>query len=105
MYDTSIVDDLEWDTSFNFESTLKKLVLNTVDEGPATELQATRDATRNTYAGAFGQIPGLSVPCGFSDGGLPIGVQLEAAWWQEPLLLRVGHSFQKVTDWHLREPG
>ena len=67
-------------------------------------LQATRDATRNTYAGAFGQIPGLSVPCGFSTGGLPVGLQLEAAWWQEPLLLRVGHSFQKVTDWHLHEP-
>lgn len=67
-------------------------------------LQATRDATRNTYAGAFGQIPGLSVPCGLSGAGLPIGMQLEAAWWQEPLLLRIGHSFQKETDWHLRTP-
>jgi aspartyl-tRNA(Asn)/glutamyl-tRNA(Gln) amidotransferase subunit A len=68
-------------------------------------LQATRDATRNTYAGAFGQIPGLSIPCGFSTAGLPVGLQLEAAWWEEPLLLRIGHSFQKVTDWHLRTPG
>ena len=67
-------------------------------------LSATRDATRNTYAGAFGQIPGLSVPCGFSAGGLPVGLQLEAAWWQEPLLLRVGHCFQQATDWHLRQP-
>jgi aspartyl-tRNA(Asn)/glutamyl-tRNA(Gln) amidotransferase subunit A len=67
-------------------------------------LQATRDATRNTYAGAFGQIPGLSIPCGFSSGALPVGLQLEAAWWQEPLLLRVGHSFQQITDWHLRTP-
>jgi aspartyl-tRNA(Asn)/glutamyl-tRNA(Gln) amidotransferase subunit A len=67
-------------------------------------LQATRDATRNTYAGAFGQIPGLSIPCGFSNSGLPVGMQLEAAWWQEPLLLRVGHSFQQITDWHLRIP-
>lgn len=68
-------------------------------------LQATRDATRNTYAGAFGQIPGLSIPCGFSTAGLPVGMQLEAAWWEEPLLLRIGHSFQKVTDWHLQTPG
>ena len=67
-------------------------------------LSATRDATRNTYAGAFGQIPGLSVPCGFSVGGLPVGLQLESAWWDEPLLLRVGHCYQQVTDWHLREP-
>ena len=62
---------------------------------------ATRDATRNTYAGAFAQIPGLSVPCGFAQ-GLPVGLQLEAAWWQEPLLLRVGHAYQQVTDWHMR---
>lgn len=67
-------------------------------------LTATRDATRNTYAGAFGQLPGLSVPCGFSAGGLPVGLQLETSWWNEPLLLRLGHFFQQATDWHLREP-
>lgn len=58
-------------------------------------LQATRDATRNTYAGAFGQIPGLSIPCGFSTAGLPVGLQLEAAWWEEPLLLRSDTVFKK----------
>ena len=63
---------------------------------------ATRDATRNTYAGAFAQIPGLSVPCGFAADGMPTGMQLESAWWNEPLLLRIGHAYQQVTDWHLR---
>ena len=67
-------------------------------------LEATKGCTRNTYAGAFGQLPGLSVPCGFSSDGLPIGLQLEAAWWNDPLLLRVGHAYQGVTDWHLRRP-
>jgi aspartyl-tRNA(Asn)/glutamyl-tRNA(Gln) amidotransferase subunit A len=67
-------------------------------------LKATKDATRNTYAGALGQIPGLSIPCGFTSDGLPIGLQLEAAWWEEPMLLRVGHSFQGQTDWHLKIP-
>ena len=67
-------------------------------------LESTRDATRNTYAGAFGQLPGLSVPCGFSGDGLPIGLQLEATWWDEPLLLRVGHAYQQITNWHLRRP-
>ena len=66
-------------------------------------LEATRDASRNTYAGGFGANPGLSLPCGFSD-GLPIGLQLEAAWWQEPMLLRAGTAYQAVTDWHLAEP-
>jgi aspartyl-tRNA(Asn)/glutamyl-tRNA(Gln) amidotransferase subunit A len=67
-------------------------------------LEATRDATRNTYAGAFGQIPGLSVPCGFGSDGLPIGLQLETRWWREPLLLQAGHAYQQHTDWHLRRP-
>ena len=67
-------------------------------------LEATKDATRNTYAGALGQIPGLSVPCGFTSDGLPIGLQLEAAWWNEPMLLTVGNAYQTQTDWHLRKP-
>ena len=64
--------------------------------------RATQDATRFTYGGALASIPGLSVPCGFSTGGLPIGMMLEGAWGAEPLLLRVGHAYQRATDWHLR---
>ena len=64
--------------------------------------RATQDATRFTYGGALASIPGLSVPCGFSTGGLPIGMMLEGAWGAEPLLLRVGHAYQQATDWHLR---
>jgi aspartyl-tRNA(Asn)/glutamyl-tRNA(Gln) amidotransferase subunit A len=67
-------------------------------------LEATKHATRNTYAGALGGLPGLSVPCGFGSDGMPIGLQLEAAWWRDPLLLRVGHAYQQRTDWHLRKP-
>ena len=67
-------------------------------------LEATRDASRNTYAGGFGAIPGLSLPAGFTGAGLPIGLQLEAAWWQEPTLLRAGEAYQRATEWHLAEP-
>lgn len=74
-----------------------------IDDG-ATLLEATRDATRNTYLGAFAQLPGLSVPCGLNTDGLPIGLQLEAAWWQEPLLLRTAHAYQQVTDFHWQRP-
>ncbi|MFM9994111.1 MAG: amidase [Burkholderiaceae bacterium] len=66
--------------------------------------EATRSVSRNTYAGAFGRIPGISLPCGFSAEGLPIGMQLEASSWSESILLRAGCAFQKATDWHLRRP-
>jgi Asp-tRNA(Asn)/Glu-tRNA(Gln) amidotransferase A subunit family amidase len=39
-----------------------------------------------------------------SRGGLPLGLQLEAAWWNEPMLLRAGHAYQQVTDWHRMRP-
>lgn len=65
---------------------------------------ATKAVAQNTYNGAFGHIPGIAVPCGFSRAGFPVSMQLEAKWWKEPLLLRVAHAYQQVTDWHLRRP-
>lgn len=67
-------------------------------------LEATRAATQNTYPGAFGELPGLAAPCGFGADGMPIGLQLEAAWGDEPVLLRVGVAYQAATEWHRAEP-
>ena len=52
---------------------------------------------------ATGQ-PAVTVPCGFSSDGLPIGLQIAAAPWREVDCLRVAHAYQQVTDWHLRRP-
>ncbi len=49
-------------------------------------------------------LPALTVPCGFDRQGLPIGLQLAARSWEEATLLRVGHAYQRVTDWHARRP-
>ncbi len=65
---------------------------------------ATKAVAQNTYNGAFGQLPGIAVPCGFSAAGFPVSMQLEAVWWKEPLLLRMAHAYQQVTDWHLMRP-
>jgi aspartyl-tRNA(Asn)/glutamyl-tRNA(Gln) amidotransferase subunit A len=48
--------------------------------------------------------PALSVPCGFTANGLPIGLQLVARHFGEPTLLRVGHAYQRTTEWHARRP-
>ena len=49
-------------------------------------------------------ICGLSIPCGFSRQGLPIGLHLQAPPFEEDRLLRAGAMFQQATDWHRRCP-
>jgi aspartyl-tRNA(Asn)/glutamyl-tRNA(Gln) amidotransferase subunit A len=49
-------------------------------------------------------VPTISLPCGFSETGLPIGLQLSGRWWEEALVLKVAHAYQQVTDWHRRRP-
>jgi aspartyl-tRNA(Asn)/glutamyl-tRNA(Gln) amidotransferase subunit A len=50
-------------------------------------------------------VPGLAFPVGFDRQGLPIGMQLMGPHFREELLLQVCHAYQKVTDWHVRQPG
>ncbi len=48
-------------------------------------------------------VPGLVVPCGFSE-NLPVGLQLIGKPFDEATLLRVGNAYQRVTDWHTKQP-
>lgn len=74
-----------------------------IDDG-RNLLEATRAATQNTYPGAFGELPGLSIPCGLGADGMPIGLQLEAAWGGETTLLRAGYAYQAATEHHRAAP-
>jgi aspartyl-tRNA(Asn)/glutamyl-tRNA(Gln) amidotransferase subunit A len=47
-------------------------------------------------------IPALSLPCGFSEGGLPIGLQLIGPAFSEETLLRIAYTYEQATDWHTR---
>ena len=49
-------------------------------------------------------IPGISIPCGLSDGGLPIGFQLMGTYWAEPTLLRLAHAYEQARPFTAR-PG
>ncbi len=49
-------------------------------------------------------VPGISIPCGTSSTGLPIGLQLQGPALAEECLLRAAHMFQQATDWHQRRP-
>ena len=49
-------------------------------------------------------LPALSLPCGFTQAGLPIGMQLIGRLWEEGTVLQVGHAYEQSTDWHRRRP-
>jgi len=49
-------------------------------------------------------LPGMSIPCGLTKSGLPIGLQLQGRPFDEDRLLRAAHMFQQATDWHTRRP-
>ena len=66
--------------------------------------EVTRDLARFTYGSALSSHPGLSLPCGFTSNGLPVGLMLEAAWWREPLLFQAGIAYQTKTSWHKERP-
>jgi len=57
-----------------------------------------------TLPASLAGLPGMSVPAGFGDHGLPVGLQLIGNYWQEAGLLHTAHAFQQATDWHLRSP-
>ena len=48
--------------------------------------------------------PTITLPAGFTNEGLPIGIQLAGTWLSEPLLVQAGAAFQRETDFHKRHP-
>jgi aspartyl-tRNA(Asn)/glutamyl-tRNA(Gln) amidotransferase subunit A len=89
------------------------LVLPTVMQMPVTveaALSTTRVATdagliRNTLPFDVYGIPTISVPCGFTRAGLPIGVQIAGPRLGETRVLALAHAYEQATDWHRQAPG
>ena len=48
--------------------------------------------------------PGISIPCGFAAGRLPVGLQLTGRMFDESTLLRVADAYERLTDWHTQSP-
>jgi aspartyl-tRNA(Asn)/glutamyl-tRNA(Gln) amidotransferase subunit A len=49
-------------------------------------------------------LPGMSIPCGFGTGHLPVGLQIIGNYFGEARMLNAAHQYQQATDWHLRSP-
>ena len=82
----------------------------------AFEIGTTKVKVENTRVGAIALLtqytrpfnlngfPAITVPCGFSEDGLPIGLQLAGRPLEEETVLRAAHAYEQSTDWHLRRP-
>jgi aspartyl-tRNA(Asn)/glutamyl-tRNA(Gln) amidotransferase subunit A len=84
------------------------IVLPTMRE-PASLLAETipeahrRPPSNTSVFNHFGT-PALTLPCGFSNDGLPIGLQIAGAAYREPVVLSLVFAYQQSTDWHQRIP-
>jgi aspartyl-tRNA(Asn)/glutamyl-tRNA(Gln) amidotransferase subunit A len=58
----------------------------------------------NTAAFDIYGLPTISVPCGFSSAGLPIGLQISANHFAESTVLALAHAYEQATEWHKRRP-
>ena len=58
-----------------------------------------------TLPASLAGLPGMSVPVGFGEGAMPVGLQLIGNYFQEGRLLNAAHQLQQATDWHTQKPG
>ena len=97
----------------NVFSTVDLLVTPTtpIPAPEIAELKANPDALRpaelkllrNTRPFNVWGLPAISVPCGFTQNGLPIGLQIAGPHWREDLVLRLAHAYEQATAWHKRQ--
>ena len=59
---------------------------------------------RNTRPVNAWGVPAISIPCGFTAKGLPIGLQIIGPHWREDLVLQLAYAYEQATGWHTRHP-
>jgi aspartyl-tRNA(Asn)/glutamyl-tRNA(Gln) amidotransferase subunit A len=57
-----------------------------------------------TIAVNLAGLPGMSIPCGFGDNNMPVGLQIIGNYFDEARMLNVAHQYQQATDWHTKQP-
>ena len=85
-------------------SMIPALPLSVIDENHETYMAYNSKYFRNTGLGNFFNLCGVSVPCGFTRNGSPIGLMIYCKSFQEDMALRVAYAYEQATDWHRRRP-
>lgn len=97
----------------DFEDAFKKVdvILSPVSPHPAFKVGANSNDPVAMYledvftvAQVMAGIPCLSVPCGMSKEGLPIGLQLMGPQWGESVILNAAYAYEQATEWHTKKP-
>ena len=77
----------------------------TIEEALGQRVEFELIRNRNTSPFNVYGLPAISIPCGFTSKGLPIGLQIIGPRFGEAKLLAVAHAYEQVTDWHTKRPG
>jgi aspartyl-tRNA(Asn)/glutamyl-tRNA(Gln) amidotransferase subunit A len=80
------------------------LVLPTSVNPPSLIEDAGKPGRNNNAPFDVFGLPAISIPCGFTNSGLPIGLQIVGAPFAESTLLALAHAYEQKTDWHRRRP-
>lgn len=97
----------------DFENAFKKVDVLVCPTAPTTAFKAgekTADpltmylSDLMTIPVNLAGLPGMSIPCGFDDQGLPIGMQLISNVLREDQLFQVAYAYEQSTEWHLKKP-
>ena len=72
--------------------------------GPASPIGGPGAGIQNTAPFNATGMPALSLPCGFTAGGLPVGLQIVGREFDEWTVIRAAHGYEQATDWHKRRP-
>jgi aspartyl-tRNA(Asn)/glutamyl-tRNA(Gln) amidotransferase subunit A len=74
-----------------------------IEQANGVTENATVALLRLTMPFNLAGLPAISLPCGFTIGSLPIGLQVVGKPFEESMILRIAHAYQQLTDWHRRE--
>jgi aspartyl-tRNA(Asn)/glutamyl-tRNA(Gln) amidotransferase subunit A len=117
-----VIDEAECRAALEKLADLKARLMETLRDvdavlAPTTPIPARplaeAEAEHGAFVARYGRLTGfanlfglcaVSLPCGFTDAGLPIGLMIMAKPFQEEMALRVAQAYEQATDWHRRRP-
>jgi aspartyl-tRNA(Asn)/glutamyl-tRNA(Gln) amidotransferase subunit A len=70
----------------------------------SSDLSSTMSLIRFTNPFNFLGVPAISIPCGFTGDGLPLGLQIVGRWWDEAGVFRAAYAYEQATGWRERRP-